>query len=277
MTTLTDPNVTGASAILKQQLAAWGLPTLYTDALRILKQGLNADAVVAELQATAAYKQRFWYNDVRLKAGLPVLSPAEAVATENSFRQLARQFDLPKGFFDSVQDVGNFIAKNMSVSEFADRAQTAQEKWLGAPAETQAWWKSHYGATDGDAIAAILNPDKALPLIQRKLNSAALGGAAQRQGLSLDATRAEQLTSFGITGDQAQAGYGEVAATLQGDSTIAARFGSTFDQTDAENAVLLKDAGSIAKKQKLDAAEEGMFGGRAATNAAGLSGGSGGR
>lgn len=277
MTAPLDPNIRGASAILKAQLEAWGIGSLYTDALRILKQGLNADAVVAQLQDTAAFKQRFWYNDARRKAGLPVLSPAEAVATENQMRQILRQYGLPAGFFDSPQDVGNFIAKNVSAAELAERAEAARDKWLEAPQETKAWWKAHYGASDGDAIAAILNPDKALPLIQRRLNAAQLGGAAQRQGLSVDTARAEQLVQLGVTGEKAQAGYGQVAAALASDSSIAERFGSTFTQGEEENAFLLNDAEAMRKKQALNASEESLFAGRGATNTAGLSGASGAR
>lgn len=273
----TDPNIQGASAIIKQQLDAWGLSALYNDAVKILKQGLNADAVIAQLEDTQAFKQRFWYNEQRRKVGLPVLSPADAVATENQMRQILRQYGLPAGFFDSPQDVGNFIAKNVSASELADRAQAAQEKYINAPPEAQQWWKSHYGATDGDAIAAILNPDKALPLIQKKLTAAALGGAAQRQGLSVDTGRAEQLATLGVSGDQAQVGFGKVAAGLPGDSSIAQRFGSTFTQTEEENAALLGDAAALTKKQRLNASEEALFGGRAGTNTAGLSGASGSR
>jgi hypothetical protein len=274
---LANPNVTGASAIIKAQLEAWGIGTLYGDAVKILKQGLNADAVIAQLQDTAAYKQRFWYNEQRKKAGLAVLSPAEAVATEAQMRGILRQFGLPAGFYDSPQDVGNFIAKNISASELADRATAARDLWLNAPAETQAYWKAHYGASDGDAIAAILNPDKALPLIQRKLAAANIGGAAMRQGLTEGTARAEQLATLGVTPDQAQQGFGKVAQITAGDGSIANRFGQDFTQGEAENAVFLQDAEALRKKQTLDSEEHSLFSGGAATNTAGLSGATGSR
>jgi hypothetical protein len=277
MATLTDPNVTGASAIIKQQLDAWGIGSLYNDAVKILKQGLNADAVIAQLEDTAAYKQRFWYNDVRRKAGLAVLSPAEAVATEAQLRSILKQFGLPAGFYDSNQDVGNFIAKNVSASELADRATAARDLWINAPAETQAYWKQHYGATDGDAIAAILDPDKALPLIQKKLTAANIGGAAMRQGLNATTGRAEQLAELGVTAQQAQQGYGAVKDIVNGDGSIANRFGQEFTQGEAENAVFLDDAEAKRKKQTLDAEEQSLFGGRGSTNTQGLSGNSGSR
>jgi hypothetical protein len=277
MTSPQDPNVLGASAIIKQQLEQWGIGSLYNDAVRILKQGLNADAVIAQLQDTKAYKQRFFYNDIRQKNGLPVLSPAEAVATENQMRQILRQFGMPAGFYDTTQDIGNFIAKNISASELADRATAARDLYMNAPEETKAYWKQHYGATDGDAIAAILDPDKALPLVQRKLQAANIGGSAARQGLGESTTRAEELAARGLTADQAQTGFGQVAATFQGDSAIANRFGTSYTQSDAENAVFFKDADAMEQKQKLDAAETALFSGRAGTNTQGLSGGTGSR
>ena len=68
-----------------------------------------------------------------------------------------------------------------------------------------------------------------------------------------------------------------MAATLQGDSAIANRFGSTFTQQNAEDAVFFKDADAMEQKQKLDAAETALFSGRAGTNTQGLSGGTGAR
>jgi hypothetical protein len=277
MATLTDPNVTGASAIIKAQLDAWGIGSLYGDAVKILKQGLNTDAVIAQLEQTAAYKQRFWYNEVRQKAGLAVLSPAEAVATEAQLRGILKQFGLPPGFYDSSKDVGNFIAKNVSASELADRATAARDLWINAPAETKAYWKDHYGASDGDAIAAILDPDKALPLIQQKLTAANIGGAAMRQGLDASTSRAEQLAQLGVSAQQAQQGYGAVKQMVNGDGSIANRFGAEYTQGEAENAVFLNDADALKKKQTLDAEEQSLFGGRAATDTSGLSGNSGAR
>ena len=277
MATLTDPNVTGASAIIKAQLDAWGIGSLYNDAVKILKQGLNSDAVIAQLEQTAAYKQRFWYNDIRRKAGLAVLSPAEAVATEAQLRSILKQFGLPSGFYDSPKDVGNFIAQNVSASELADRATAARDLWINAPTETKTYWKEHYGASDGDAIAALLDPNKALPIIQQKLTAANIGGAALRQGLNATTDRAEQLAQLGVTAQQAQQGYGAVKDMTNGDGTIANRFGSEFTQGEAENAVFLNDADALKKKQTLDSEEQSLFGGRAGTNTQGLSGNSGAR
>ena len=272
---LTDPNVTGASAILKAQLEAWGIGSLYNDALKILKQGLNSDAVVAQLEQTAAYKQRFWYNEIRQKAGLPVLSPAEAVATEAQLRGLLHQFGMPAGFYDSPKDVGNLIAQNVSPAEFADRLTEGRDKFLNAPAEDKAWVREHYGLTDNEAIAMILDPTVAEPLINKRLTAGQIGGAATRQGLEVNRARAEQLAQLGVTGDVAQQGYGKVAEITNGDGSIANRFGQDFTQGEAENAVFLNDAEALKKKQTLDAEEQSLFGGRAGTNTQGLSGNSG--
>lgn len=277
MTSPLNPNQLGAAAIIKAQLEAWGLGSLAAQATSIIKQGLNADAVIAQLESTKEFKSRFYYNDIRVKNGLNALSPADAIATENQMKQIMRQYGMPAGFFDSAKDIGDLIAKNVSANELAQRAQTASDKYVMAPQDVKDWWATHYGATQGDAIAALLNPDKALPLIQAKLNAAALGGAAQRQGLGLDTNRAEQLTALGVTDAQAQAGFGKVAAGLPGDAAIAQRFGNTFSQTEEENAQLLDDAGALQKKQTLNAAEAALFSGRAGTNTAGVSGATGSR
>lgn len=262
-----------ASAYLKALLAQWGISELYTDAQRLVLQGLDADAVLMQLQDTAAYKKRFSANDERKRRGLAVLSPAEYVATETAYAQVLRQFGLPKGFYDSRDDYTKFLGADVSPQELAQRASDAQEIMLTGPAENRRIWSEYYGLTDGAAIAAILDPGRALPLVQQQITAAKIGGAAAGQGLATGRTQAEYLAASGVTGEQARQGYAAIAAALPVDQAIAQRFGDRISLAEEEAAAFGVTGAAAAeeKRRRLAAAETGLFSGRAAADSSSLS------
>ena len=267
-----DPLTAGAAAIINDQLTQWGIVGLGPDVIKLLQQGLDPSALMIELQNTDAYKKRFAANEARKKAGLRVLPPAEYVATETSLKGVLRQFGMPPGFYDTNSDIQKFLESDVSPAELQDRAQVAQQVWLTGPQENRDWWKSHYGLSDGAAIAAILDPKRAVGLVQRQAQAAAIGGTAMTQGLGVGTARAEQLASAGVTQGQAAQGYSDIAGALGTDTAIAQRFGQSLNQGDEEDARLLGLASAQRKIKDLQAAESGLFAGRGAATGGALSG-----
>jgi hypothetical protein len=264
-----------ASAIawFKATLASWGIADLVPDAQKLVLQGLGADAITLALSQTAAYKKRFSGNELRRKAGLRELSPAEYVANETSYAGILRQYGLPKGFYDSRDDFTKFIASDVSPQELAQRAQDAQETFLTGPAENRQAWRDMYGLSDGAAIASILDPTRALPLVEKQLTAAKIGGAALGQGLSVGRTQAEYLAASGVTDTQARKGYADIATALPVDQGIAQRFGDHIVQTEEEAAAfgVAGAADALEKKRRLAASETGLFSGKSGADSASLS------
>jgi hypothetical protein len=239
--------------------------------MKLIKQGLDDNAVLVQLQDTAAYKKRFAGNELRRKAGLTVLTPAEYVSTETAYKDVLRQNGLPKGFYDTADDLTNFIAGDVSPQELQTRAEAAQRIWLSGNEDYKSVWKDYYGLSDGDAIASMLDPKTALPLIQQKVTSTQIGAAANRQGLDVDKSRAEFFAAHGVDEQAALKGYGDVAAELPDTANIAARFGQTFGQTDAENADILGLASAQRKKKDLFNSEAALFNGQSGAQQSSLS------
>lgn len=272
MSAAIDPTTAGAAAIINAQLQSWGIYDLAPDVLRILQQGLGPAAVLTELENTNSYKTRFAANDERRKKGLRVLPPAEYVATETQLKGVLRTFGMPAGFYDSNEDMRKFLANDVSPAELQDRAQVAQTIWLTGPQENRDAWKQYYGLGDGAAIAAILNPDKAVGLIQKQAAAAQLGGTAARQGLDVARNRAEDLVGQGVSLDQARTGYGQIGEALGTDQAIAQRFGDQLTQTDEEDARLLGLASARRKIQGLQASETSLFSGHGTAGSGALTG-----
>lgn len=265
---LTDPTQIAASEVIRAQLAQWGVSELYNDALNLIKQGLGTDAIVVELQNTDAWKKRFAANEIRKSKGLTVLSPQEYLSTERQYQQLMRSNGLPQGFYDQTSDFTNFLANDVSPTELQQRIGVAQTAFLNADDQTREAWKRFYGLSDGAAVAAILDPEKALPLIQRQATAAQIAGAATRNTIGLDRTRAEQLATLGVTQDTANKGFADIGQAASTDEAIAKRFGLDFNVNEEEDARLLGLASAQRKLRGLQGQEAAQFSGKASANSA---------
>lgn len=264
------PGEQSAFDIINQQLQNWGIGSLASAAADLIKQGLDGNAVTIELQNTPQYQQRFAANQQRLKNGLAVLTPADYIATETSYRQVLSQYGLPAGFYDSPSALNDFIAKDVSPSELNTRAQTAQQIWLSNDQATKDTWRSFYGLSDGAAIASILDPHTALPIVQRQAAAAQFGGDAARQGLTADQQRLEQYADLGYSRDAVDKGLAQVAAEAPELNNLAGRFGQKFDQGTAMDAAIGGNAAAIRQRQSLISNESSLFSSRAAADSAAL-------
>jgi hypothetical protein len=256
--------------LLQQTLTDWGLTELIPDLKALILKGDTApDTLALALSGTDAYKKRFAGNELRKQQGLPQLTPAQYIATEESYRQVLNSYGLPKGFYDQHSDFTNFIGNDLSPAELDARAKVAHDQYMNVPDYAKNLWKQYYG-TDGDIIASILNPNVATQLIQDRGQQVGIGSAAEQFGLHINQQRAQQLQQAGITDAQAQQGYSQIGQELGADQSIAQRFGTNFGQTEAENAVLLGDADATNKRKQLYGEEEGLFKGHAGTDAQSL-------
>jgi hypothetical protein len=263
VTTPTDTtSYNDAYELLKSKLAEWGIDGLSDDSINVLVQGYSPDVAALALQDTPQYKERFKANEDRLKKGLPVLSPAEYVQTERSYISTLREFGLPEGFYDDKSDFQKWIGADVSPDEARQRAQTARQAYVDASPEVKEQWQNLYGLTPGDAVAAFLDQDKALNLLQKRAQSVTIAAEAERAfhgQYQLTAQRAEELTNEGVSQETAQKGFSSVASRLPRDQFLGRLAGQDFTQTEAENEVLTNDVQAKQERDKIYNAEKGRF------------------
>ena len=208
-----------------------------TDTIMMIAQDPTSKDPVA-----LAFQKRFPANADRIKAGLPPLSPADYMLNEKAYRAAMQQAGLPKGFYDSQQDFTKFIANDVSPSELQSRINTAADAIANADPFYTSSLKAMYGLTTGDMIAHALDPQAALPLLQKQAEALKIGTAAARQGWGISATGAENLYTQGVTAAQAAQGFKTVAGmqtdqqrlaeiwggdtAAQGQNLVAATFGT---------------------------------------------------
>jgi hypothetical protein len=262
---MTSPEQTtynDAYELLRSKLAEWGIDGLDDDVINTLVQGYSPAVATLALQDTPQYKKRFAANDERLRKGLPVLSPAEYVATERSYISTLRKYGLPEGFYDQQEDFQKWLGADVSPEEMDQRANAARQAYVDASPEVKDQWQNLYGLTPGDAVASFLDEKTALNLINKRAQSVSIAAEAERAfhgQYQLSAQRAEELTMEGVTQEKAQAGFNSVASRIDRDQMLGRMAGFDFTQREAENEVLLNDTTAKAERDKIYNAERGRF------------------
>jgi hypothetical protein len=257
---------------MKALLKSWGLGDLYHYAVHYMQQGFTGDEVTIELQQTKEYKARFHGNDLREKAGLDTLSPAQYIALEDQYRQLAKQYGLTGTYYGHAY-LSKLIGGDVSPAEFQSRAQIALQTFKQAPQEVQDFW-AKYGLHSGDAISAIMDTSgDSLADLQLKAQAVQIGGTAAQQGIDVSGQRALQFAQNGTTLEQARAAYQRIAQMGQNDSAIAKRFGLHFGQQDEESDLLLGDATATHKRNLMYSEEAAQFSGHGGNSSSSLSAG----
>jgi hypothetical protein len=248
--------------MLQYYLDDWGLGSLGDAAKQMAIDGDPLEVVTLKLRDTPEYKQRFIGNEARKKAGLPVLSPAEYVELERQYTGILRKAGLPDGFYDSHSDFTKWIEGDVAPDELNDRVQIATEDFQNAPAEVRHQWQQLYGLTPSMGIAAILDANRALPLLQRQarsVNIAAAAADAFHDTYQVSQQRAEELERAGVTRQGAQQGYGELAATADRNSFLASLSHDKLTLDEQESAKFLGDKASQMKIDKAQSDEEARF------------------
>jgi hypothetical protein len=224
----------------------------------------DSNELTLALQGTDAWKTRFAGNEMLKKAGVPVLSVAQYLSTEQSYAQVMKNYGLPKGFYDDHADFANFIGNNVSANELQQRvsmyADVAKREDPSVTAQL-----ASMGMSQGDLLAYVMDPTRAEPIIQQKYSTALLGGAARRNGLVADNADLAHLSDLGISEQQANQGFGQIGQDLPSLHTLGDIYGLNYDLHSAEADVFENNAQAGNVRKRLASQERGAFGGSAGT------------
>ena len=245
----------------------YGLTGLANKIKELAIAGATEATITLQLQETPEYQQRFAANADRLKKGLSVLTPAEYVNVEDSYRQVLRAYGLKQ--FDNDAYVRQFIANDMSPTELSNRVVTAVQRVQNADPAIVNQLKQYYGIGAPDMVAYVLDPQQQFQKIERQIAASEIGVAAGRQGLTAGVSVAEQLAAQGVTEAEARKGYATIADILPTAEKLSDIYGTTLDeyrQAEGEQEVFNSLASAQRKRQKLTAREVAAFSGASGTN-----------
>ena len=249
-----------AFAMLKALLDQWGLSSLYTNVQDMLTAGDSAEVIPIKLRETEAYKTRFKGNLDRIKNGLPALSEAEFLATEASLKDVVRRY-VGSGEYDSQENLNKWIANDLSPQELNDRLGLYQENWDQQPREVKDAWASH-GLTPRDALKALMDPSVTETTLKRQAAIYSLGAESVKafgDDRALDAERLGFLADAGVTQQDAEKGYRDIAGRQEYEGFLARTAGTELTSADQENAALLGDQRAEQKRKKVLDTDKGRF------------------
>jgi len=250
--------------ILTDRFAQYGLSSLTSKIKELAISGATEATITLGLMETEEYKKRFSANADRIKKGLAVLSPAEYLNVEDSYRQVLRAYGLKQ--FDTDEYVKQFISNDISPTELSNRVVTAVQRVQNADPAIINQLKQYYGISATDMVGYVLDPEQSFQKIQRQIAASEIGVAAGRQGLTAGVSVAEQLAAQGVTEAEAQKGYATIADILPTAEKLSSIYGTTLDgygQTEGEQEVFNSLASAQRKRQKLTAREIAAFSGSA--------------
>lgn len=277
---MADPRYSAgdARAVFSNTLASYGFSDIQIN--QLIPQVTQWQAIYTPAQivsdllpTTQVYQERFSANASRIKNGLPPLAPNAYLTMENNYRAILKDAKLPPGFYDNASDFASFISQDISPSELKFRADSAAQ----AVNNTDPYYKQSlqdlYGIDEGMMVAHMLDPERAMPLIEKQAKAVQMGAAAKRQGLSVSTAEAENLAMNNITGVSAEQGMATIAEMTPGLSALAQIGGDQYDQATAESEVFGGLASAKRKRQQLTQQEQDRFTGRSSVDSKSLASG----
>jgi hypothetical protein len=227
-----------------------------------------------ELYDQPAYKLRF-PGMAKLRTKNRTITEAQYIGLENQIVETLRFFDLPAGFYDDRATMGKMIENEVSPKEVQDRAQMAQDLARSADPNTRNALMDFYKVGEGAITAYFLNPDKALPLLQKAAKAASIAGIGKTYGFAdFGMAEAEQLgvqeAYAKLSESDMTKAFGQASTLAQTQSRLAYLDKETYSDREALDAILEGDQRAIMASTKRAKREQARFGGSSGLSAGSL-------
>lgn len=248
-----------------------GFTEVAEEAYQAWLRGTPIEQVLETIRSSEPYKARFPGMTALRAAGRPI-SEAAYLDIERQFTQVARQFDLPPGFYDEPADFGRLIGGEVSPSEWQRRLTTwqAYERETRDPVAAAEVARQFQAAglgvpSDGDFLAAVIDPTKGIAAIERRLEAARIGTESVRAGFgALSVDESLSLADQGVTREQATSGFGALAESRELFSGLAGEVGAdTLGRGEQIGAAFGTDAAARRRLERQARRRAGEFGGTA--------------
>lgn len=257
----------------------------------------TASQIQVAINTSEAYKQRFKGNEAirqrmangQGRPGDRLLTPAEYIALERTYRTIFADAEMPAGYYDNVDDFANLIGNSVSAAELQSRVDTAKSALRDADTATLGTLQQYYNLSQGDLVAYLLDPTRAMPILegrqtqgqyglnsreelQRQYAAAQVGGTAARQGLEAGQALSEEIVQQGKQ-QYAEQAFSQAGAENKNIQRLGSLYGEPLDFKDMVKETLSLTGGVEAgvKRRKFASKERAAFGGQSAIDKSSLS------
>ena len=197
-----------ALARLSSLFTSWGISGMEEWIRTKLIQGSSEAEIQLELYDRPEFKARFPAIEARKQAGLNPVSPAEILEYETRGRELLRRAGLTSETFTSRDYLQGLMVKDVSLSEVQERLNDGLIRIQQAPPEVRNAFGTYFGANGDMALAQFfLDPEKAVPELEKMASTAIVGGISERYGLHLAQQIAKEVADTGVSDSAVWAGF----------------------------------------------------------------------
>lgn len=240
-------------ATLRGVMETYGLTSLMSKIEQYVRDGYDGDAVLALIRQTPEYEARF--PAMKILAGKQrSISEAEYIAYERRAAELERAYGMPAGMLDKAS-VTRLIGNEVSAAELEERMTLAATGAYQTAQAVRDQFQQYYGIGTGGLTAYFLDPDKALPLLNKQFVSAQIGSEAAMQGIRVGVDVAQGLQEAGISQAEARQGFERVASM----SGLSAGRGDVVTQQQLIEGNLLQSAQAQREIERTAASRRGRF------------------
>ncbi|HET7415521.1 MAG TPA: hypothetical protein VFI97_07480 [Arthrobacter sp.] len=248
----------------------YGLGSLAPKIAQWIQQGMSQSAILAALRETPEYKQRFPGMDALRKQGYNAISEAQYLQLEDSYHKAMQSAGLPPGFYDNPQDFVKFMSNGVDPAEVAQRAQDAADLANQVDPTQRQLLQSMYGIGTGDLAAYFLDPKRAMPLLQKQVDTLKVASAAKHAGIDTNYNSPDQFQSLvdnGVSAGQAAAGFAQIASEIDPLKNLSQIWGTGgWDLNQEEQATFFGDKNATRKRKRLIDTERAAFSGASGFN-----------
>lgn len=262
-------NVTTALEDFRSMLAGSGLESLADTLDSLIKQDKTSAQIKLEIRKSDAYEKRF-PGMKALSAKNRAISEGDYISLERGYEQILRSYGLDTSTYGERSDLGNYIANEVSAKEFEDRVSLAKTRIEQQPEVTQAL-ADIYGINKSDAVGYLLNPEKAMDVINKQVRASEIGAAALAAKFTLGdiasakAAQAEAFIGAAGTSDftSLKQTFGRARTLADTQKRLAYLERTGYNEIEAVQAELEGSQPAVLASQKRAAREAARFGGSA--------------
>lgn len=162
--------------------------------------GSSEAEITLEMYDQPAFKSRFPVIAQRQSAGLTPVSVADVLEYEQTGRELLRRAGIVGDAFTSSDYLQSMMGRDMSLVELQDRLTDGVLKVSQAPPEVRIAFGNYFGANSDAALATLfLDPEKAVPELEKMAATAYAGGVGSIFGLQLAQGIAREIADTGLS------------------------------------------------------------------------------
>lgn len=200
----TPPQPSGAQrnayADFQQVLNRYGLGSMAEKTWKyIVENGTeNTNQLMIWLYEQDEFKTRFPAL-AKLQSENRAISPEEYINLERGYAQVMRSAGLDQQFFDNPSDFTELISNDVSVNEFQQRIEEGFKRVSTASPLVRDAFSRYFGVQGDNALAAFfIDPDRALPALNRMVTQSEIAAGFAEAGMALDVDYSARMADLGF-------------------------------------------------------------------------------